>query len=65
MIKRKVGNIIYLEKEKDNSMELRCSNCNVVKNEGEINVDETTGMYKCECGCSTFTPQMDLEEYYI
>lgn len=69
MIKRKVGNVIYLEKKKENSMELRCSSCDVVKNEGEITVqvDEATGFrkYKCECGCSTFTPQIDLEEYYI
>lgn len=72
MIKRKVGNVIYLEKKKDNSMELRCSNCDVVKNEGEITieVDKATGFkkYKCECGCSIFTPQMDFDEdleYYI
>ena len=69
MIKRKVGNIIYLEKKKDNSMELRCSNCNIVKNEDEIpvEIDNITNIkvYKCECGCKTFTPQIDLEEYYI
>ncbi|UEL48096.1 hypothetical protein [Terrisporobacter hibernicus] len=70
MIKRKFGNVIYLKNKKGNSMELRCSNCNVVKNEGEITVevDKETGFkkYKCEnCGSSTFTPQIDLEEYYI
>ncbi|MBN9647726.1 hypothetical protein [Terrisporobacter petrolearius] len=70
MIKRKFGNVIYLKNKKENSMELRCSNCNVVKNEGEITVevDKETGFkkYKCEnCGSSTFTPQIDLEEYYI
>lgn len=66
MIKRKFGNVIYLKNKKENSMELRCSNCNVVKNEGEITVevDKETGFkkYKCEnCGSSTFTPQIDLE----
>lgn len=70
MIKRKFGNVIYLKNKKENSMELRCSNCNVVKNEGEITVvvDKETGFkkYKCDnCGSSTFTPQIDLEEYYI
>lgn len=70
MIKRKFGNVIYLKNKKENSMELRCSNCNVVKNEGEITVevDKKTGFkkYKCDnCGSSTFTPQIDLEEYYI
>jgi len=70
MIKRKFGNVIYLKNKKENSMDLRCSNCNVVKNEGEITVevDKETGFkkYKCEnCGSSTFTPQIDLEEYYI
>ena len=70
MIKRKFGNVIYLKNKKENSMELRCSNCNVVKNEAEITVevDKETGFkkYKCEnCGSSTFTPQIDLEEYYI
>ncbi|UPA31880.1 hypothetical protein L0P85_06995 [Terrisporobacter glycolicus] len=70
MIKRKFGNVIYLKNKKENSMELRCSNCNVVKNECEITVevDKETGFkkYKCEnCGSSTFTPQIDLEEYYI
>ena len=70
MIKRKFGNVIYLKNKKENSMELRYSNCNVVKNEGEITVevDKETGFkkYKCEnCGSSTFTPQIDLEEYYI
>lgn len=70
MIKRKFGNVIYLKNKKENSMELRCSNCNVVKNEGEITVevDKETGFkkYKCEnCGSSTFTPQIYLEEYYI
>ena len=67
MIKRKVGNVIYLENKKENSMELRCSNCNVVKNEDEITVelDESTGFkkYKCECGCGSFTPQEDFSEY--
>lgn len=70
MIKRKFGNVIYLKNKKENSMELRCSNCNVVKNEGEITVkvDKETRFkkYKCDnCGSSTFTPQIDLEEYYI
>ncbi|MEW9079833.1 hypothetical protein [Terrisporobacter glycolicus] len=70
MIKRKFGNVIYLKNKKENLMELRCSNCNVVKNEGEITVkvDKETGFkkYKCDnCGSSTFTPQIDLEEYYI
>lgn len=67
MRKIKDGNVIYLVKEDENSMQLRCSNCDVVKNEADITVevDKTTGFnkYKCECGCSTFTPQEDFSQY--
>ncbi len=69
MRKIKDGNVIYLVKKEKDSMELRCSSCDIVKNEADITVeiDNATGFkkYKCECGCSTFTPQIDLEEYYI
>lgn len=71
MRKIKDGNVIYLVKKDKDSLDLRCSNCNIVKSEEDIMIDIPyffkTGMkvYKCECGCKTFTPQIDLEEYYI
>lgn len=69
MRKIKDGNVIYLVKKDENSMDLRCNNCGEVRNEADITVvlDKNTNIkkYKCECGCSTFTPQIDLEEYYI
>ena len=69
MRKIKDGNVIYLVKKDDDSMDLRCSNCGEVKNEADIIVEvdsiTNTKVYKCECGCKTFTPQIDLEEYYI
>ena len=68
----KEGNVIYLVKKDPSSMDLRCSNCDVVKNEADLKsvVDENTGFkkYECECGCSLFTPQMDFDEdleYYM
>lgn len=63
MRKIKDGNVIYLVRRDSNCMKLRCNNCEVEKFEDEIIVEE--GLYKCQCGCSTFTPQIDLEEYYI
>ena len=69
MRKIKDGNVIYLVKKDEHSMDLRCINCDVVKNEADIavEIDNITGtnIYKCECGCSTFTPQLDLDEYLI
>ena len=69
MRKIKEGNVIYLIQKDKNTMDLRCSECGVVKNELdiEVEVDKVTNrnVYKCECGCKTFTPQIDLEEYYI
>jgi len=67
LIKMKTeDNVVYIGKKQKDTMDLRCSNCNVVKNEGEIivEVDKETGFkkYKCECGSSSFVPQMDLEE---
>lgn len=59
----KDGNVIYLVKRESNCMKLRCNNCEVEKFEDEITVED--GLYKCECGCKTFTPQIDLQEYYI
>ena len=50
-------------------MYLRCSECGVVKNELDITVEvdniSNTKVYQCECGCKIFTPQIDLEKYYI
>ena len=65
MRKTKDGNVIYLVKKDEDSMDLRCSNCDEA--DITVEIDSTTNMktYKCECGCKTFTPQMDLEEYYI
>ena len=67
MRKVKEGNVIYLVKKDADSMDLRCSNCNVVKNEADLKsiVDENTGFkkYECECGCSSFTPQEDFSIY--
>ena len=61
MRKVKEGNVIYLVKERPDSMDLRCSSCGIVKNEDDIEVDER-GLYKCKCGSSSFLPQCELEE---
>lgn len=60
MRKVKEGNVIYLIPKEPDSMDLRCSNCGVVKNELDIEVAE--GVYRCECGSSSFIPQLDIEE---
>ena len=69
MRKIKDGNVIYLLKKEKDSMDLRCSNCDIVKNEADITVviDDITGKekYRCECGCSTFSPQADLDELLV
>ena len=69
MRKIKEGNIIYLVAKDEYTMDLRCSECGVVKNELDITVEvdeiSNRNVYKCECGSSTFTPQIDLEEHYI
>ena len=69
MRKIKEGNVIYLVAKDEKTMDLRCSGCGVVKNELDITieVDNITNMkvYKCECGCKTFTPQIDLDEHIL
>ena len=60
MRKIKEGNIIRLVPEEENTMNLRCSNCGLVKN--ELDIDTKDGVYICECGSSSFTPMIDLEE---
>ena len=69
MRKIKKGNVIYLIQKDKNTMDLRCSECGVVKKELyiEVQIDKVSNrkVYKCECGCKTFTPQIDIEEYYI
>lgn len=60
MRKVKKGNIIYLIPEKPGTMNLRCSSCGIVKNELDIGV--VGDVLTCECGSSSFTVQMDIEE---
>lgn len=68
MRKIKKGNVIYLVAKDKDTMDLRCIECGVVKNELDITVEtdkiSNRMVYKCECGCKTFTPQIDLEECY-
>lgn len=69
MRKIKDGNVIYLVAKDKNTMDLRCSDCGVVKNELDITVElnnvTNRKVYKCECGCKTFTPQIDLDEFIL
>ena len=60
MRKIKKGNIIYLIPKQPDTMDLKCSNCGLVKN--ELDIDTKDGVYICECGSSSFTPMIDLEE---
>ena len=60
MRKIKEGNITRLVPEKENTMNLRCSNCGLVKN--ELDIDTKDGVLTCECGSSSFIVQCDLEE---
>ena len=60
MRKIKKGNIIYLVPKKSDTMDLKCSNCGLVKN--ELDIDTKEGVYTCQCGSSSFTPMIDLEE---
>ena len=60
MRKIKEGNIIRLVPEEENTMNLRCSNCGLVKN--ELDIDAKDGVYTCQCGSSSFIVQCDLEE---
>ena len=60
MRKIKEGNIIRLVPEEENAMNLRCSNCGLVKN--ELDIDIKDGVLTCECGSSSFIVQCDLEE---
>ena len=54
------GNVVYLDKKPKDTMELRCCMCGTVKNEMQLDVQN--GLYKCECGSSSFIPLIDLEE---
>lgn len=61
LIKTKTeGNVVYLEKKQKDTMDLRCCMCGTIKNEMQLNVE--SGLYKCECGSSSFVPLIDLEE---
>ena len=60
MRKIKEGNIIRLVPEEENTINLRCSNCGLVKN--ELDIDTKDGVLTCECGRSSFIVQCDLEE---
>ena len=60
MRKIKEGNIIRLVPEEENTINLRCSNCGLVKN--ELDIDIKDGVLTCECGSSSFIVQCDLEE---
>lgn len=57
---RREGNVIHIEKKQNETMDLRCSICGKIKNEDELKVDEN-GLYKCECGSSSFIPQLDID----
>lgn len=59
---RREGKIIYLVPNRPDTIDLKCSNCQTIKNEDDIEVNEK-GIYVCKCGCSTFTPMCDIEEY--
>lgn len=54
------GNVIFLIPKQPDTMDLRCSCCGEVKNELDIEVEN--GVYVCECGSSSFIPQIDIEE---
>ncbi|MGL5766305.1 MAG: hypothetical protein ACRCX8_11760 [Sarcina sp.] len=58
MRKVREGNVIYLVKKDPNTMDLRCSSCDEVK----IPQMAVDGICVCECGSSSFVPQIDLEE---
>lgn len=59
LIKTKTeGNVVYIEKKQKDTMDLRCSICGTVKNEMQLTVKN--GLYKCDCGSSSFVPQIDL-----
>lgn len=61
LIKMKTeGNVVYIEKKQKDTMNLRCCMCGTVKNEMQLEVKD--GLYKCECGSSSFIPLIDLEE---
>ena len=60
MRKVRKGNIVYLIPKQPDTMDLKCSNCGLVKN--ELDIDTKDGVLTCECGSSSFTPMIDLEE---
>lgn len=60
MRKVKEGNVIYIIPKQPDTMDLRCSCCGKVKNELDIN--SVDNKLVCECGSSSFTIQMDIEE---
>ena len=51
-------NVVYIEKKQKETMDLRCSMCGTVKNEMQLTVENR--LYKCECGSSSFVPQINL-----
>ena len=54
MRKVKEGNVIFLIPKQVDTMDLRCSCCGEVKN--ELDIDVLEGVYRCECGSSSFNP---------
>lgn len=54
------GNVVYIDKKQKDTMDLRCIMCGTVKNEMQLKVED--GLYKCDCGSSSFIPLIDLEE---
>ena len=53
------GNVVYIDKKQKDTMNLRCCICSTVKNEMQLEVKG--GLYKCDCGSSSFIPLIDLE----
>ncbi|WP_434794407.1 hypothetical protein TPDSL_13860 [Terrisporobacter petrolearius] len=60
MIKIKKENVIFLVPKVEGTMDLRCSNCGIVKNELEIETIDR--VLTCECGSCSFIPQEELNE---
>ena len=59
---RREGKVIYLVQTRPNTIDMKCSNCGIIKNEDDIKVNDR-GMYVCKCGSSIFIPLCDIEEY--
>lgn len=58
MRKIKKNNVIYLVPKEDDSMDLRCSSCGIVKNELDIEVLDNRLI--CKCGSNSFIPQCEI-----